>query len=531
MRPERARGGSPVPRGRDPVLGVEIARGGLRFVEIGNVGGRATLLSHGEVAYGSSEDLTAVLRMLPEEYGTRAKDLHLVDSTSRANLRIRSMPRMPRADLARIVAGEVESESELAGEALVGDWTVLHEKPGELEVLIGRTPARERNELAAACTAAGFRLQLVTSSSVILGRHLIATGEVPAGEMVGLLDIGRAKMNMALVTPENVRLVREVYQGVSGRFLSDEDDLADLDAIGAGLDEIVGTVEQIRRTLQQYQEHYPGSHLHHLVMTGETTRIARMIGLLQHDLQVPVRTYDPSAWLGDTRPEELIRIGATYAVPWVLATTPARDIPINFAEGVPDLRPVKTARFVGIAAATGIVAFATLGFLEQRRLVQLQTELARAEEEKSFVEAELGMLASVQRLWEGWVSSRATGAGLPAPDLRPYLVEIERARPENVALTEVAFLRNDGRWTLDVHALAHSDRAVSTHAAMERFVEALVASSLVERADMLPIRYVDDENVLYPDELEFGLSLRVRPIRADWWSGGPPSAEPREVLP
>ena len=49
---------------------------------------------------------------------------------------------------------------------------------------------------------------------------------------------------MALLTGEHVRLVREVYQGVTGSFLREEakpGDEVDLDAIGAGLDEVVGT--------------------------------------------------------------------------------------------------------------------------------------------------------------------------------------------------------------------------------------------------------------------------------------------------
>jgi Tfp pilus assembly PilM family ATPase len=495
------------------VLGIEIARGGIRFVEMANVGGRVAMRSHGEVAYGSSEELAEVLRMLSADLGVVARDVHVVDSTSRANLRIRTMPKMPAGDLAKIVAGEIETESELAGEALVGDWMILHEKTGELEVLVGKTPARERDQLAAACATAGFRLQAISSASVALARHLIVAGEVPDGEMVGILDIGRSKMNMALVTHESVRLVREVYQGVSGRFLREDGKLDDLEAIGAGLDEIVGTVEQIRRTLQQYQERYPGSHLHHLVMTGETTRISRLLGLLQHDLQVPVRTYDPSAFLGDSRPEEYVACAATYAVPWVLATTPSRDLPVNFAEGVPDLRPARALQAVSVAAVAGSLALAALGLAESRRAGALEQELTAALSEKSYFEAELGMLAEVQFQWERWVADHAGSGGLPSPDLRPYLAEINRVLPDNVRLTGVLFRREGGRWRLGVDALAHSADAASTHAAMERFVEAVAAIPLVARVEMLPIRYADEGAIMFRDELLFRLELELRRIQ------------------
>ena len=82
----------------------------------------------------------------------------------------------------------------------------------------------------------------------------------PEGETVAVLDTGRAKTNLALVSHDAIQLVREVYQGVSGQIFSGEPrEASDLDAITAGLDEVVGTVQQIRRTWEQFQAHasYP----------------------------------------------------------------------------------------------------------------------------------------------------------------------------------------------------------------------------------------------------------------------------------
>jgi hypothetical protein len=88
-----------VPKGRNAVLGVEIARGGLRFVELKTIGGKPTLLQHGVVAYGTSETLGNVLQFVVDEYGIEARDVHVVDTTSRANLKIHTLPTMSTAEL------------------------------------------------------------------------------------------------------------------------------------------------------------------------------------------------------------------------------------------------------------------------------------------------------------------------------------------------------------------------------------------------------------------------------------------------
>lgn len=522
-RGRKATNAGPVPKGRRPVLGLEISRGGLRFVEVANVGGHVKMLSHGEIAYGASEDLASVLKLLVAEYGVVARDVHVIDATSRANLRVQTMPEMPEKDLGQIVAGEIETESELADEALVGDSLVLHRQNGEMDVLVGKIPARERDTLHLACESAGFRLQVMTSSSVVLGQHLIRTGEVPKGEMVGLLDIGRSKMNMALVTRENLRLVREVYEGVSGRFL--KEGVTDLDAIGDGLDEVVGTAAQIRRTLEQYRERDQASHLHHLVMTGETTRISRILGLLQHDLGVPVRTYDPSEPMGDARSEDYLAYASTYAVPWVLACTPAAEIPINFTPGVPDLRPVRTMQAVAGALAAAAIACFAFGVAEQGSLERTEARLTDLTAERTLLEGELGLLQDARVQWEEWVTSSAYERGLPGADLRPYLAELSGALPPDVRLLGAKLDRKPLEWHLTVDARAFSRSSTTvTHAAMERFVTAVTELPMVQDVELRPLKYGDHDRS-QGDQLDLQLLLVLRPLEAATGpegSGAPP---------
>lgn len=516
--PGRASG--PLPKGKSPVLGIEVTRGGLRFVELQTVGGRIACRSYGEIAFGASEDIGAVLRLLVEEHSIEAKDVHLVDSSSRAKLKIQTFPDMPAADLDLIVRGEIESEAELLGDALVGDWCRLNQAGEEAEILVGKAPARDRAALVQACESAGLRLQVMSSSSQVLAHHCVSVGEVPAGEMVGLLDIGRTKMNMALISDERVLLVREVYQGLSASFLRGDDNApaADLDAIGAGLDEVVGTVEQIRRTLHQFQEGRPDAHLHHLIMTGETTRISRFLGLLQHDLQVPVRPYDPAAHLRDDLLPETLRVQApAFAVPWVLAQTPAHAFPLNFAEGVPDLRPVRAVQAVGAAAAVAALAMGVVYAGEARDVERAQTTVAQLQSEKSYLQSELGLIREVKVRWDRWVKEQRAGLDLPAPDLRPYLAEVTAAMPENLRLVRVEFSRGVEKWQAEIDGVAFSETPSASHAVMNDWLAELQESPLVESVELLPVVYKYGRSQRWRDEVAFTVVVQ-------WHRIGIPSA-------
>lgn len=508
------RAGSPVPKGRSAVLGIEIARGGLRFVELKTIGGKPTLLQHGVVAYGTSERLTDVLRFVVEEYGIEARDVHVVDTTSRANLKIHTLPTMPASELGMIIRGEIATEAELLGEQLVGDWTALRDSGQDVEALIGKIPIRDRDQLATACREADLRLQVMTSSSVVLAKHLLVTGEVLSGETIGLLDIGRSKMNMALLADDQIRVVREVYQGLSAQFLEGAREASDLESIGEGLDEIVATVQQIKRTVQQYEELHPGAIVHHIAITGETTRIARLLGLLEHDLQIPVRPYDPSSVVSrDRLPQEFSDAASTFAVPWILATTPAADFSLNFAEGVPDLRPVRRLQ-VGVAvAAAGVVALGAWQFRESEHLEQLQAKAQAVRVEKENLEAELGLLEEVKVQWDRWLAEQVEHVGFPTPDLRPHVAELIAGLPDSVRLTRLSFLREGPSWRMEADALAITSSTSASHAAMELFVRTIDSSPLIEDVTMRPLRYQSDRRQGSRVELEFSLSASLRLIR------------------
>ncbi len=509
--PRRRQG--PAPKRGAGVLGIEIARGGLRFVELGQAGNRAAYRSHGVVAYGETEELGGVLQMIVEEYDILAKDVHLVDSTCRANLRVHRMPDIPDPDMNQIVMGEISSEADLLGEPLVGDWCRLGEVGGEAEILVGKAPLADRVSVRAACESAGLRLQVMTSSSVALAHHLLAAGEVPEGETVGILDIGRSKTNMALLTDGHVRLVREVYQGVSGAFLKGEGDPGgeiDLDAIGAGLDEIVGTVQQIQRTWEQYKVQTPGSALHHILMTGETTQIRRLIGLLQHDLRVPVRTWDPTIGLDISNlPEGFERTASAFALPWVLATTPSRLVELNFAEGVPDLRPIRILQGTAGLILAGIVAVGSIQVALGIRLENREEEFVGVEARVAELENDLGLLREGRDRWNGWLEGQVAAGGLPAPDLQPHLVELTRHLPTDLRLRRIEFVQKGEVWRLETNAVVTRPDARASHVLMERFVRDITNSPLITDVSMRPLSYEKGRRAGRDEQFEFTVVARI----------------------
>jgi hypothetical protein len=348
----------------------------------------------------------------------------------------------------------------------------------------------------------------------VLAQHLLVTGEVPDGETIGLLDIGRSKMNMALLSDDQIRVVREVYQGLSAQFLEGARQAKDLASIGEGLDEIVATVHQIKRTVQQYEELHPGAVVHHIAITGETTRIARLLGLLEHDLQIPVRPYDPSAVVPrDRLPAEFSEAASTFAIPWILATTPASDFSLNFAEGVPDLRPVRRLQVAAAAAAVGAMALGGWQVQESRRLEHLQAEAEVTRIEKENLEVELGLLEEVKIQWDGWLEEQVGRVGFPTPDLRPHVAELIGSLPDAVRLTRLSFVRQGMGWRMEADAIAVTRSTSESHVAMERFIHAIDASPLIEDVTMRPLRYENDRTKGSRVELEFSLSAELRLVR------------------
>lgn len=498
-------------RSSGTTLGIEIVGGAFRYVELAPHAKGSRLVAFGDVALDGEGDFASALRRLVVTKRLTAKDVHLVDSTSKASLKIQTLPLMPSKEIAAILSGERDAEAELLGEPLAGDWAPLTQNANEIDVLVARFPRRDLERLERAVREAGLRLQMVSSSASVLADTLLRDGGVPEEGAIALVDLGRGKTNMALITKRGIRGVREMHQGLASTVLGDgasgED--IDLDAIGSALDEVRVTVEQIQRTIRQHERAHPDEIVKGITMTGETTRIARLVGVLQHDLRIPVLPYDPALRAG-VGSAEFASVAASYAVPWALAESRAKQASLNFTEGVRDPRP---RRALALAAASMLVA---VGVSQGMRIVA-SPEIRRAREERGTLldererlEGELGRMGEIRAARVEWLQTSAAAADLPPPDLRPVVAAIISSLPARVRVTRLSFEQLEEGLTLEAEAVAFDRGAEACHESMARFARELARSPLLEGVRLLPFAFERERADSEPASVTFTIAAIVR---------------------
>lgn len=483
-------------------LGIERIPGALRFVELR---GNPEPANFGEFPFEEGRDLAEVLRELVIRHGIRAKDVSVVDATSKAALKIQTLPRMPTKELAQVLDGELEAEGALLGEELVGDFDLLPSDGNQLDVLLGRLPRKDLQTWESSCRRAGLRLQVLTSAAVALAETLANDPCVPLEGVLAIVDLGRAKTNMAILSREGLRHVREIHQGLAARAFAEprgEGEL-DLDAIGAALDEVRATVEQIQRTIQHHERTRKGEKVVAVRMTGESTRMARLVGVLQHDLRIDVKPLVPVAFQASLKDVPFALEASTYAVAWGLAGSTTGKRRMNFAPGVANPLPRRTlagsAMVMGAAVLVGVILRAAPD-AKAKEATRLQKELL---EQKATLESQIESIESIRANQVDWMAGAARERGLPSPDLRPYVAAVIQALPANVKVTELSFERGEEGFLLRTKAVAFDHTATTCHEAMATFVRALERNPLMTNLRFEPVLFERDGDDPAPAVVEF----------------------------
>ncbi|MBD3334811.1 MAG: hypothetical protein GF355_04790 [Candidatus Eisenbacteria bacterium] len=372
----------------DTICGVEITLEDIKYAVLERHGRRHRAVSHGRVELDGSAAPGSVLAELIGSGRLPGKDLRLALGTQTALMKVRSFPGMPRKDLDRVLANEIQHEMEILPDEFLSRYEILSHpgKSSPYEVLITLTPRRGVAEIEEDLDRHGVAPTLLTLSSSALLAHVRGAGASPAaGTARGILYIASRLMVLAIIEGSSIRLVRDVGVGMTAESLegdSKNDSTKtpdwDLDQIGRMLDDITQIAQQIRRTLEYDSRSHPNDAVEGLLLSGDIARAREIAPILQNEVGLPVEILDPLQGLELGRESgSLQEDGPAYTLPIALAMAADPHVLPDLRSGV---RPKALRRRPRLAVA-GVWAVAALMMMTvavtQNRLEDLQADRER----------------------------------------------------------------------------------------------------------------------------------------------------------
>lgn len=484
--------------------GVEVSSDAIKYVVLR---GRR-LAAYGRVPLGEIGSPIGVLLRLRETGRLGTRDLRVALGTQSSILRILSLPPMPATDLSRVVRGEVEKEQQLFTEEMAFGHQAFDPPrravpwgrrraaglgplsgPGGLPA--GRTPVlialTARAGLASferEAAAAGFRLPLLTTTSLALLGHVRSLSRLArGGEADAVLHLETDRMVLAVVQEGSFRQLRDLGVGLDSSLLEQQvstgtDDSADaidwdaLDQIGRGLDEVTQVARQIRRTLEADAASANARPIRRLLLTGDVTRGEAMAPLLQNEVGLPVEVLNP---LEDLRVEgageDFRREAASYALPLALAKGPGWMLHLGAA------RESRTPAALWLTASALAVASLVAGRMaapyEERAQVRAleagRTHVVGAEDSPA---GEAALRA--------WIEEAGRGPREP-------LEWISRKLPPSARTSSIDLMRRGREWSVRCDGALYDRSTQERLRAWAALSDSLRADSRVSGSSLLPL--------------------------------------------
>lgn len=448
-----------------PRCGVEVSSDAIKYVVLR---GRR-LAAYGRVPLGEIGNPIGVLLQLREAGRLGTRDLRVALGTQSSILRILSLPPMPAGDLSRVVQGEVVKEQQLFAEEMAfghqtfdpppraagwgGRRAVLPgappgpgaATPGKRPVLIALTARAGLAAFEREAEAAGFRLPLLTTTSLALLGHVRSLSRLAhGGEADAVLHLETDRMVLAVVQEGSFRQLRDLGVGLDSSLLEPQvstgtDDSPDaidwdaLDQIGRGLDEVTQVARQIRRTLEADVASANARPIRRLLLTGDVTRGEAMAPLLQNEVGLPVEVLHPIEDLRiEGAGEEFRREAASYALPLALATGPRGMLHLGA------VRESRTPAALWLAASALALASLVAGRVaapyEERAHVRA---LEAGRTEAAGVEGSPTGEAALR----AWIEEAGRGPREP-------LERLSRKLPESARMSSIDLLRRGAEWSV-----------------------------------------------------------------------------------
>ena len=486
-------------------VGASLSPDGIRWALVEGTERRLALRARGMIERGPGESDEDLIRRLREAAGPEVHRIRILDDASPPILRITALPKMPQKERAQALAMEAATETEILGEEVTHSSLDLPPAREGNRSLLAILPAARVAELRSLLAGQAFLLDGICVGPVVLLGLLRELGLLEPDRVTAVVEIGSLRVNLAVTRGAEIRMLRQVHEGLDGSFLTGTDGgTAAIDAVDRGLVDLVELVGQIRRTLTRPEASHDGR-VERIWIAGQAAaRACNLDRLLQNDLRVPVGNLDIRQWKGWTGDLDLEdREAAGFALTLGLAALPAQGLGMVFGseKGRGGPRPLLMA-----AALAGVAANLLLGVL-----VPPAGETAdRLRERVEALGAAVPAAPIVtQEEFDAWIAERLEPfAALPDPGA--LLDRVASRLPDEIRLVWADLRTDEESWTFILEGFAEDRDPLVRQERLDRFVGSLAADESFASVRLGPLSH--GTGPVRPGQpLRFTLLLSNRP--------------------
>ena len=538
---------------RKAVLGLDIGINSIKVVEISAAHGGFRLLNAGlrEIEIRRREGLDeraaiiATIRDLITENRIKTKQtVSALYGPSTLVQRV-TIPRMPEKELNSAVRWEVAKLAPFPIEKALVDFVVLHEftdHDGAVKyaVLVAAVEQSFAEAQASIIQGAGLELIAFTVIPLALWNLNKIRSETGNGQVMAYLDMGASHTHFAFFKEKELQLSREIT--TAGNTLTEalmgtvvvEGEKVEIDTQQAekykrrvGLEEeneiflkdhyppqmavmlrqgLERLLTEIKLSLGYYQEHFYGTPVQSVVISGGTSRLRNLAPFLMDALGLPVEVLNPFSYLhpspGLDR-EGLEEMGPSFAIATGLALEPSPSInllpPYLKAE-----RRLYWVRSGARVALSLLVLFSLLYYAFQMAQVSYYqraltirkgeaTRLVTAIEEIDRLRGVTTQLAPKLEVYEKLVRQEPIWSGI--------FKELSNITPKNVTLKEMSWEKGS---RMRLKGIVFSNSGTGPEEGLARYMALLSDSPFFREVDLISSRESQVYNVR---ALEFEISL------------------------
>lgn len=301
------------------VVGLDVGSYSVKAVALQPSGDRLTLQGYAQARIGTQEPIE-VIRKVIDQLGIRPK--RMVTSVSGRSVIVRQVetPRLPSDELKAHIAYEADKYIPFGSEEVIIDCQTLPDrdegKATNMQVLLVAVRKGFVQDHVTQLKAAGLAAEVVDVDVFALSNAYELLGPGPGADggksATALIDIGASKSNIAIVQGNRLLFTREVYlagneitDAIVRTFNEPAEDVERIksapgEALEALMDAAMPAFEDLANEIRLSFDYVEGQfevQVADLVLTGGSSQLPGIAGILGNILGRPVHVFDPLAGL------------------------------------------------------------------------------------------------------------------------------------------------------------------------------------------------------------------------------------------
>lgn len=328
------------------VIGLDVGSYSVKAVALQPNRDRLTLAGCAQARIGTSEP-AEVIRKVIEQLGVKPR--RVVTSVSGRSVIVRQVetPRMPPQELKAHIAYEADKYIPFGSEEVIIDCQPLPEvgdaKSASMQVLLVAVRRGFVEDHVSQLRAAGISPEIIDVDVFALSNayELLGPGAKPDADKkdaTALIDIGASKSNIAIVQGTRLLFTREIYQAgneitdaIVRTFNESAEDIERIKAnpgetIEALIDAAMPAFEDLANEIRLSFDYVEGqfeAQVGTVVLSGGSSQLAGIAGILGNILGRPVHVFDPLAGLD--------LVPSRYDIHTLDATSPSLAVALGLA--------------------------------------------------------------------------------------------------------------------------------------------------------------------------------------------------------